>query len=90
MLNWRSLLAGLGAGLLAQPGAASAQAWAPTRPVTIILGFPPGGASDAAMRIMQPVLQAALGQPVVIDNRAGAGGNIGAQAVARAAPWRRR
>ena len=38
------------------------------------------------MRIMQPILQAALGQPVVIDNRAGAGGNIGAQAVARAAP----
>ena len=85
-MNRRSLLAGLGAGLLAQPGAASAQAWAPSRPVTIILGFPPGGASDAAMRIMQPVLQAALGQPVVIDNRAGAGGNIGAQAVARAAP----
>ena len=53
--------------------------------MTIILGFPPGGASDAAMRIMQPILQAALGQPVVIDNRAGAGGNIGAQAVARAA-----
>ena len=86
-MNRRSLLAGLGAGLLAQPGAASAQAWAPTRPVTIILGFPPGGASDAAMRIMQPILQAALGQPVVIDNRAAPDGhtigsaNIGTLAV---------
>jgi tripartite-type tricarboxylate transporter receptor subunit TctC len=80
----RLLLAGLAAGLLARP--ALAQGWAPGRPVTLVLGFPPGGASDAAVRILQPVLQAALGQSVVIDNRAGAGGNLGAQAVARAVP----
>ncbi|WP_270936736.1 Bug family tripartite tricarboxylate transporter substrate binding protein [Falsiroseomonas oryzae] len=79
----RTLLAGLGAAL-ASP--ALAQSWAPTRPVTLVLGFPPGGASDAAVRIIAPFLQAALGQSVVIDNRAGAGGNLGAQAVARAAP----
>ena len=83
-MNRRPLLAGLGAVLLARP--ALAQSWAPTRAVTLVLGFPPGGASDAAVRIMQPDLQAALGQSVVVDNRAGAGGNLGAQAVARAAP----
>ncbi|WP_368414305.1 Bug family tripartite tricarboxylate transporter substrate binding protein [Falsiroseomonas sp.] len=82
----RTLLAGLAAGALASPSLAFAQAWAPSRPVTLVLGFPPGGASDAAVRIIQPYLQAALGQTVVVDNRAGAGGNIGAQAVARAVP----
>ena len=82
----RTLLVGLGAGFLARPSIAVAQAWAPSRPMTLILGFPPGGASDAAVRILQPHLQAAFGQPVVVDNRAGAGGNLGAQAVARAAP----
>jgi tripartite-type tricarboxylate transporter receptor subunit TctC len=80
----RTLLAGLGAGLLARP--ALAQPWAPSRPITLVLGFPPGGASDAAVRIIQPHLQAAFGQSVVVDNRAGAGGNLGAQAVARAVP----
>lgn len=80
----RTLLAGLAAGALARPSLAFAQAWAPSRPVTLILGFPPGGSSDAAVRIIQPYLQAALGQSVVEDNRAGAGGNLGAQAVARA------
>ncbi|MGG5820452.1 Bug family tripartite tricarboxylate transporter substrate binding protein [Falsiroseomonas sp. HW251] len=82
-MNRRLLLAGA-AGLLARP--VLAQGWAPTRPVSLVLSFPPGGASDAAVRILQPHLQAALGQPVVVDNRAGAGGNLGAQAVARAVP----
>ncbi|MBR0648777.1 tripartite tricarboxylate transporter substrate binding protein [Roseomonas terrae] len=80
----RSLLAGLAGSSLARP--ALSQAWTPTRPVRLVLGFPPGGASDAAVRILQPVLQASLGQPVVIDNRPGAGGNLGALEVARAAP----
>ncbi|BDG72624.1 Bug family tripartite tricarboxylate transporter substrate binding protein [Roseomonas fluvialis] len=83
-MNRRTLLAGIAGGSLTRP--AFAQAWAPARPVTLVIGFPPGGASDAAVRIIQPHLQAALGQPVVIDNRAGAGGNLGAQAVARAVP----
>jgi tripartite-type tricarboxylate transporter receptor subunit TctC len=83
-MNRRLLLAALGGAALARP--ALAQSWAPSRPVTLVLGFPPGGASDAAVRILQPVMQAALGQSVVIDNRAGAGGNLGAQAVARAVP----
>jgi tripartite-type tricarboxylate transporter receptor subunit TctC len=80
----RFLLAGLAGAAFARP--ALAQGWAPSRQVTLVLGFPPGGASDAAVRIIQPHLQATLGQTVVIDNRAGAGGNLGALAVARAAP----
>lgn len=83
-MHRRSLLAGLAGIALARP--ALSQAWAPTRPIRLVLGFPPGGASDAAVRIIQPVLQQSLGQSVVIDNRPGAGGNLGALEVARAAP----
>jgi tripartite-type tricarboxylate transporter receptor subunit TctC len=86
MIARRTLLAALASPVLAAPALAQPAAWSPTRPVRLVLGFPPGGASDAAVRVIQPILQAALGQPVVIDNRAGAGGNLGAEAVARAAP----
>ena len=65
--------------------AASAQTY-PSRTVTIIVPYPPGGLIDLVARIVQPQLQAELGQAVVIENRSGAGGNIGAEAVARAAP----
>ncbi|GGC28258.1 exported protein [Siccirubricoccus deserti] len=71
--------AGLAAPALAQP------AW-PARPVTLVVGFPPGGQTDFAARILQPGLQAALGQAVVIDNRGGAGGNLGTEQVLRARP----
>ena len=66
-------------------GAAKAQSW-PTRPVTIVVTFPPGGSSDIVARFMTAPLQASLGQPVLVDNKPGAGGTIGAAAVARAAP----
>ena len=56
----------------------------PTKPLTIIVPFTPGGTTDLLARIVGQELAAELGQPVVIDNRAGAGGNIGAQAAARA------
>lgn len=58
----------------------------PTRPVTLVLGFAPGGPSDVMARIFGKRLEQALGQPLVIDNRAGAGGNIAGEMVARAAP----
>lgn len=64
---------------------AGAQAW-PTRPVKIIVPFPPGTVTDTTTRIIAPALSAALGQPVLVDNRPGADGAIGAQEVARAAP----
>jgi tripartite-type tricarboxylate transporter receptor subunit TctC len=60
--------------------------WVPDRPIRLLIGFPPGGASDAAVRIIQPRLSALLGQTVVVDNRAGAGGNLAAEAAARSAP----
>ena len=55
----------------------------PSRPVTVIVPFPPGGVADTAMRALQPSLQRSLSQPVVISNRPGAGGAIGAAAVAQ-------
>jgi tripartite-type tricarboxylate transporter receptor subunit TctC len=66
-------------------GGAAAQAY-PSRPVTIIAPFPPGGPSDALARILSGPLETALGQPIVIENVGGAGGTIGAARVARAEP----
>ena len=58
----------------------------PARPVTIVVPYPPGGLIDIVARQLQPRFQTELGQPVIIENRAGAGGNVGAEVVARAAP----
>jgi tripartite-type tricarboxylate transporter receptor subunit TctC len=58
----------------------------PSRPVRFILPFPPGGGTDILGRIIAERLSANLGQPVVIENRGGAGGNVGAEAAARSAP----
>ena len=58
----------------------------PTRPVEIVVAFTPGGASDVLARILARKLEQILGQPFVIENRPGAGGNVAAEAVARAAP----
>lgn len=72
------------ASLLAVPQA-RAQSW-PTRPVRLVVPFPPGGPADAIGRILGERLAEGWGQPVIIENRGGAGGNIGAEVVARAAP----
>jgi tripartite-type tricarboxylate transporter receptor subunit TctC len=58
----------------------------PDRPVTIVVGFPPGGASDIMARILTAKLGSVLGQPFVVDNRPGAGGNVAGEFVAHAAP----
>ncbi len=65
--------------------AASAQTY-PTRPITMIVAFPPGGADDATARMIQDPMQKALGQPIVIENIGGAGGMIASAKAARAAP----
>jgi len=65
---------------------ARAQDAYPSRPIHIIVPFAPGGASDLALRLLQPGLEQALGQPLVIDNRSGAAGNIGMELAARAEP----
>ena len=71
----------------ALPAIASAQdaPW-PVRPIRMIVNFPPAGTTDIAARIFSERLQQRLGQPVAVENRAGATGNIGAEVVARATP----
>jgi tripartite-type tricarboxylate transporter receptor subunit TctC len=66
--------------------AANAQEAYPSRPVKFILPFPPGGGTDILGRIIAERLSASLGQPVVTENRGGAGGNVGAEAAAHSAP----
>jgi tripartite-type tricarboxylate transporter receptor subunit TctC len=67
------------------PGTAGAQAY-PTRPVSLLVGFAPGGGTDIISRLLQPMLQQELGQPIAIENRAGGSGTIAATANARARP----
>ncbi len=74
-------------GLGAFPGAAAwAQAAWPTKPVTLLIGYPPGGQTDFAGRVVLAGLQTALGQAVIIDNKAGVSGNLAAAEVLRAPP----
>jgi tripartite-type tricarboxylate transporter receptor subunit TctC len=80
----QAITAGLAAALL--PAPALAQAWRPTRPIRLIVPFAPGGSNDIVGRIVAEAAGQILGQTVVIENRAGAGSIIGAEAVARAAP----
>ena len=83
MLTRRTLLASASASFLAGP--ALAQSY-PTQTIRIIAGFPPGGGIDISARLVSEPLKAALGQTVIVENRAGAAGMIAAYTVAKAAP----
>jgi tripartite-type tricarboxylate transporter receptor subunit TctC len=72
---------------LALPALARAQTtWDPSRPVTLLVGFAPGGGTDIIARLLSPALQHSLGVPVAVENRPGASGTIAAQVNSRAAP----
>ena len=71
---------------LAAPLLALADGPYPDKPIRFVVPYPPGGGTDVVARIVQQRLQAALGQPIVIDNRGGAGGSLGTDIVAKAAP----
>jgi tripartite-type tricarboxylate transporter receptor subunit TctC len=82
MMRRRALVAaGIAAPLL--PARAD---WAPARPIRVVVPFGAGGPTDIVARLLAEPVGAALGQPLVIENRAGAGGNLGTRAVAQAAP----
>jgi len=82
----RMALALAGTAALACSASALAQDWPKQKPVQLVVGFPPSSSTDIIARLVQPKLAEALGQSVVVENRGGAGGSIGAQFVKRAAP----
>ena len=85
MPNFARVLAAVFAASLSMTAIAAAQGY-PNRPIKWIVSFPPGGSTDVVARSMLPSLEKRLGQPVVIENRGGAGGNLGTDAVAKAEP----
>ncbi len=85
MIFTRALAAPFLAAYILATGAASAQVY-PNRPITLVVPFPPGGATDAIARIIQDSMSQSLGQQIIIENIGGAGGMIAAGRAARAAP----
>ncbi len=84
-MSWAARLALMLAALAAFASSTAAQSW-PTKPVKVVVPFGPGGPADIYGRILGQELSGALGQQFVIENKAGAGGTIGADSVAKAAP----
>jgi len=88
VLSFRSILSALVLSMLgvASTGSALAQTNYPDKPVRFVVPYPPGGGTDVIARIVQDRFQALLSQPIIIDNKGGAGGSVGSELAARAAP----
>jgi len=84
MRRWLAQIAMTVVALVMVPATHAADAW-PNRPLRIVVPFAPGGTTDLLGRMVAEGLTRALGQPVIVENRAGAGGNLGATEVARGA-----
>ncbi|SFO09654.1 Tripartite-type tricarboxylate transporter, receptor component TctC [Variovorax sp. PDC80] len=84
---WKTAFVGLAAvsALLGGTARAAGEAW-PTKPITFVVPFTPGGITDNTSRVLAKIVGDKLGQPVVVDNRPGAGGSIGVEAASRQAP----
>ena len=85
LFSRRQWVAAAAVALVVSPIVASAQAW-PAKPIRIIVAYPAGGVSDNIARALADKLAVQLGTPVVIENKAGASGSLGVDAVAKAAP----
>src|SRR5437868_1467676 len=89
MCRWRFMHLFLRALFFGTISIASSTGWAqayPTKTIRIVVNFPPGGVNDVSARLIAPHLSRALGQPVIIENKPGAGTNIGTEFVAHSAP----
>ncbi|MEY8690290.1 MAG: Bug family tripartite tricarboxylate transporter substrate binding protein, partial [Leptothrix sp. (in: b-proteobacteria)] len=84
-LSRRSILGAGAAALLFNARSAGAQAY-PNRPVHLVVPFAPGGTSDIVARILSARIEGALGQPMIVENKSGGGGSVGATEIARALP----
>src|SRR5215469_6849831 len=82
----REILTLLGGAAMILPAAAGAAGVFPNRPIRLIVPYPPGGGTDIVGRVLGDKLRASLGQPIVIDNRGGAGGVLGTELAAKATP----
>ena len=89
-MQLRQMITALGAAVLGltmlAPAGLHAQAAYPVRPIKVVVGFPPGQATDIIARLMATKFSESLGQPAVVDNRPGKGGSLGAELVAKSAP----
>src|SRR4051812_555913 len=86
MKTLRSLCIVAAAVVCMAPVPATAQGSYPDKPIKLVVPYPPGGSTDPVARILATDIQARIGQPIVVENRPGAAGSIGTEAVARAAP----